>query len=137
MSEARRLDERMKAISNIAAFCREHGKPLSPAMIYQHRKGLKPISLDAAVVYARAFGCALDDISPRLAAMVAAVPIHSGAGYPTAKITRLQTAEPSNMLEELTAMCDGINERGLAELIGAARVIAKNHPRQTVKNLRS
>lgn len=63
--EAKQLAERFKAVANRAAFGREFG--IEQALIYQHLKGLRPISLDAAQRYARGFGCSLEDISPRLA----------------------------------------------------------------------
>lgn len=52
---------------NRAAFARDHDLKGGQALIYQHITGRRPISLEAALVYAKAFGCALEDISPRLA----------------------------------------------------------------------
>ncbi len=40
-------------------------------MIYQHIKGIRPISLEAAKAYARGFRCSLAEISPRLAQEIA------------------------------------------------------------------
>lgn len=36
-------------------------------MLYQHATARRPISLAAAIAYAKAFGCAVSEISPRLA----------------------------------------------------------------------
>lgn len=36
-------------------------------MIYQNITGRRPISMEAAMAYARGFGCSLEEISPRLA----------------------------------------------------------------------
>ncbi|OYO27903.1 S24 family peptidase [Janthinobacterium sp. PC23-8] len=64
--EAERLKGRFSTV-NRAAFVREHKLRGGQSMIYQHINGLRPISLDAALVYARGFGCSLEEISPRLA----------------------------------------------------------------------
>lgn len=56
---------------NRAAFAREFKVPGGQTMIYQHIKGLRPISLEAALCYAAGFGCGLEQISPRLAQEVA------------------------------------------------------------------
>lgn len=39
-------------------------------MVSQHLKGHRPISLEAALAYAKGFGCTLAEISPRLAANI-------------------------------------------------------------------
>ena len=36
-------------------------------MLYQHSTGRRPISMNAAIAYAKAFGCAVEEISPRQA----------------------------------------------------------------------
>jgi len=64
--EADRLRARFEGV-NRAAFAREHNIKGGQAMIYQHITGRRPIALDAALAYAAAFGCSLQDISPRLA----------------------------------------------------------------------
>jgi len=69
--ERTRLAARFDGI-NRAAFAREHKVPGGAAMIYQHINGLKPISMKAGKAYAKGFGCALEDISQRLAAEVRA-----------------------------------------------------------------
>ncbi len=35
--------------------------------MYQHAKGIRPISIDAAIAYAKAFGCGIEEISPTVA----------------------------------------------------------------------
>ncbi len=69
--EARQLGERFKGV-NQAAFARDFNIPGGPSMISQHIKGHRPIGLDAALAYAKGFACPLEEISPRLAAKVAA-----------------------------------------------------------------
>lgn len=63
--EARRLKERLAAVQNKAAFARSIG--LSASMLSQHSSGHRPINLDHATAYARAFNVPLEEISPRLA----------------------------------------------------------------------
>lgn len=69
--EARRLSERFKGVKQ-AQFARDFNVPGGPSMISQHIKGHRPISLEAALAYAKGFGCSLEEISPRLAAKHAA-----------------------------------------------------------------
>lgn len=70
--EAQHLRRRFEAVRNKAAFARQHGIPGGPSMQSQHLSGHRPMSLDAAVAYAKGFGVPLREISPRLANGVAA-----------------------------------------------------------------
>lgn len=76
-------------------------------MISQHVKGHRPISLEAALAYARGFGCSLEEISPRLAAkhaaalsaignqeVVNATVIQQSDSLPSAGYVRLQHLSP-------------------------------------------
>lgn len=56
-----------------SAFARKHQIPGGDSMIYQHIAGLKPISMEAGLAYAKGFGCSLAAISPRLAREVATI----------------------------------------------------------------
>lgn len=58
--------KRDKGISR-AAFARTAGIKGGDSMINQHITGHRPLSKDAAIAYAKGFGCSLHDISPRLA----------------------------------------------------------------------
>lgn len=51
-----------------AEFARTYKIPGGASMVSQHLSGNRPISMDAAIAYARGFGCSIADISPRLAA---------------------------------------------------------------------
>lgn len=62
-----------------AEFARRYKVPGGDAMIYQHIQGIKPISLDAALAYAKGFGCALADISQRLANEASKMTAHLAA----------------------------------------------------------
>ncbi len=64
--EAAKLKERFAGI-NRAAFARNYSLKGGQSIIYQHINALRPISLEAALIYARGFSCNLEDISPRLA----------------------------------------------------------------------
>ena len=64
--EASRLKERFAGV-NRAEFARTHELKGGQSMIYQNITGRRPISMEAAMAYARGFGCTLEDISPRLA----------------------------------------------------------------------
>jgi phage repressor protein C with HTH and peptisase S24 domain len=63
--EADNLASLMKAV-NKAQFARQYKMPGGASMISQHISGHRPISLEAAVIYARGLGLSLADISPRL-----------------------------------------------------------------------
>lgn len=67
--EARQLALRFTGITQ-TVFAKQHGMPGGASMISQHIHGHRPISLEAATIYARGFGVTLADISPRLASEV-------------------------------------------------------------------
>ena len=67
LQEAANLSSRLKDL-NVAKFAREFKVPGGASMIYQHATGRRAISLEAGLIYARGLKCALEDISPRLAA---------------------------------------------------------------------
>ncbi|MCY1197227.1 hypothetical protein D9M72_85890 [compost metagenome] len=76
--EAAALRDRFVGI-NRAQFARLYKVKGGQAMIYQHINGLRPVNLEAATVYAKAFGCTLADISPRLAKEVHAASAYADA----------------------------------------------------------
>lgn len=51
---------------NKAKFARENKIRGGASMLSQHVSGNRPISLEAAIAYAKGFGCSLAEISPRL-----------------------------------------------------------------------
>ncbi|WP_175835747.1 hypothetical protein [Burkholderia multivorans] len=69
--EAERLADRFRGI-NRKEFAVEHSLPGGDAMVYQHITAKRPIGRDAAIAYAKAFGCGLEEISPRIALEVMA-----------------------------------------------------------------
>ena len=64
--EAINLKSRLEGI-NLSKLARDFKIPGGPSMIYQHASGRRPMNLPAALAYAHAFNCSLEDISPRLA----------------------------------------------------------------------
>lgn len=64
--EATNLKSRLEGI-NLSKLARDFKIPGGPSMIYQHASGRRPMNLPAALAYATAFNCSLEDISPRLA----------------------------------------------------------------------
>lgn len=57
------------SVTNKAAFAREHGIPGGASMVSQHLSGHRPVSFEAGIAYARAFGVPLNQISHRLATL--------------------------------------------------------------------
>ena len=93
--EAHRLAARFKGVKQ-AGFARDFNVPGGASMISQHIKGHRPISLDAALAYAKGFGCTLADISPRLAASIsAATSLDAGLGIPAISITDVISEMPT------------------------------------------
>jgi hypothetical protein len=66
--EAARLAKRFDGL-NRAEFARKHHIPGGASMIYQHIQGMRPISMEQAIAYARGFSVPLAEISPRLASV--------------------------------------------------------------------
>lgn len=71
--EATNLKRRFDAVKaspdmTIRKFAKMHQLPGGPSFISQHTSGNRPIGMDSAIAYARAFGVPLEEISPRLAA---------------------------------------------------------------------
>lgn len=64
--EAENLNRLFEGV-NRAKFARDYDVPGGQSMIYQHIRGMRPISLDAAKAYARGFSVPLSEISARLA----------------------------------------------------------------------
>ena len=59
---------------NRARFAGEHGIKGGGAMVYQHISARRPISIEAGIAYAKAFGVTLATISPYLASLVQPAP---------------------------------------------------------------
>jgi hypothetical protein len=125
---------------NRAAFARETKFPGGQAMIYQNITGRKPISLDGAIAYAKGFGCPIANISQHWAQVLSALPLYASEapnqyGGNVAPIgTRLQISPLQAQLLEISS---GLNETGIAILIGRAQEIAMQYPARPAKNLQN
>ena len=71
--EAVNLSKLFEGVGNKAAFAREHKVPGGASMLSQNCSGNRPISLEAAIAYAKGFGLGLERISPRLAFQLAQI----------------------------------------------------------------
>lgn len=70
--EAARLRERFADVKNKAEFARAYNLKGGASMLSQHLSGNRPISMDAAAIYAKAFNCTIAEISPRIAMQIEA-----------------------------------------------------------------
>lgn len=96
-SEGASLARRLEGV-NKRQFALTHKIPGGPSMLSQNISGTRPISLEAGIAYARAFGCSLEEISPRLGATVrAALSVDLGNAQPQPPTLRaaLQTVADS------------------------------------------
>jgi hypothetical protein len=127
--EATNLGKRFDGV-NRKEFAKEHSIPGGDVMIYQHITGRRPMSPEAAVAYARAFHCAIEEISPRTARRIATlVAMIRGAG-PTAKLsesspgTRPQLGQTAQQLVEAIERADryGVPAEAFTTLAGMLRV---------------
>lgn len=83
--EAANLSKRFEVVPNRAQFARDNKIRGGGSIIYQHMRGDRPISLEAAKAYAKAFRCPLCEISPRLAAAVSGAVPSLGVNHQEAK----------------------------------------------------
>lgn len=70
--EASNLSARLEGV-NLAQLARTFQISGGPSMIYQHATGRRAMGLPAALLYAKALNCTLEDISPRLAVLALTV----------------------------------------------------------------
>lgn len=142
MKDSERLAQKFKGI-NRAKFAREHGIKGGGAMIYQHINGLKPISTEHAIAYAKGFGCPIDENSPRAAALLAEFPALAPAGREigtyllNSNVREFKAAEEDPHIAELLKVVRGMSQRGLIELIGRAKELAYDHPKAPLRKRRS
>ena len=132
MDEAKALAERFRGVANRAQFARDYAVPGGQAMIYQHTRGLKPISLKAAEAYARGFGCSIAEISERCARLVehaqqigarpSALRQATAAYKVPGKIAHLP-ASFEDWAEDLVQLARKLDEEARRDLIGMARVL--------------
>jgi hypothetical protein len=120
MAEATSLAARFKGIKNRARFARDFKVPGGDAMIYQHINGLKPIGLDAALAYARGFGCSLADISNRLATEVQ----NASKKLPSISVQKIEaTSDVVSRIFSLVLDLSEADQKYLLQYLTMARII--------------
>lgn len=77
--EAANLKRLLSEVGNKAQFAKDNHVPGGASMLSQHQSGHRPIGLEAGLIYAKAPGVTLAEISPRLAKMVEDVPKLTGS----------------------------------------------------------
>lgn len=77
--EAANLKRLLSSVGNKAQFAKDNNVPGGASMLSQHQSGHRPIGLEAGLIYAKALGVSLAEISPRLAKMVEDVPKLTGS----------------------------------------------------------
>ena len=110
-----------------APFAKKNKIPGDRSIINQHLTGTRPISIDAVLAYAKAFGCSIGEISPRLAKKLNFNPAER----------QKQVSELRNpLILELIEIANKISDVGLGELIGRAMDIAERRPKAVKKSKR-
>lgn len=93
-----------------AKFAKDHGFNGGDSMIYQHITGHRPMSMEAAIAYAKAFSCELHEISPRLAEeakqMAAAIWSDDGKTKQVVKQKDLPRATPHQHTKQRVKILD-------------------------------
>ena len=117
--EAENLKDRFSK-KNRAEFARESGIKGGPAMIYQHISGRRPISLDAALVYAKGFNVPLSEISPRLA-MEAANAVALDQELTKSEITQTKPIAYQKDIEDVIRLMLGADEIGKGMVVIAVK----------------
>lgn len=115
--EAERLGKRFAYLKQAtgmgqAKFARDYSVPGGPSIVNQHIKGHRPISMAAAISYAKGFGCPLAEISPRIALEVeSASGINAGAGTPAVEQPNsLAVITPPDLRQTLERLAYFISE---------------------------
>lgn len=123
--EAEALKKRFDSVENRAAFAREYRLPGGAAMIYQHINAIKPISLEAAICYARAFRCSLEDISRDKAKEIAeaAKMLRDSKSIEVREPVKVYQVYPPST-QELIDLASNMTEDLRNQLIGMAKALA-------------
>ncbi|MCM2541166.1 hypothetical protein [Burkholderia glumae] len=112
--EAEHLAERFRGVPNRKEFATDNSIPGGDAMVYQHITAKRPIGREAAIAYAKAFGCGLEEISPRIALEVMAAAALVGNSKVVNDVAHESTSEKSQKLSPesralITAIIDADN----------------------------
>lgn len=116
-------------IEHDAEFARRAGVQGGKAMLHQHLKTLKPISVEAAKNYARELRCPIRQFSPRIADLVDTSHLEQQRIYrvesPT--ISEYYPREPNkreSIIQEIEKIARGLDDISLGELLGRAKSLA-------------
>ena len=129
--EAQRLAKLFEErVPNRAQWARDHRFPGGQAMIYQHIQGLKPISLEAATIYANFFKLPLATFNPAAAHIVARA--KRVEETPASYVTHDDSLPNSTaaLLRELHDKAAKLSDRCIAQLIERAEMLAETHADQ-------
>lgn len=134
--EGKRLAEclRSKGVVNESQFARLHGISKNGTLIYQHRKGITAISLEAALSYSRGLGVPISDFSMRLAKQQDAIVKNSSANEsisenaPAKAIPQIKSKRERHV-EHIVGMLEQMSEDGIQQAIGAITILHTQHPR--------
>src|SRR3546814_17452704 len=91
-------------------------------MVYQHIKGIRPISLEAAKAYAKGFNCSLSEISPRLADEIAGAATYADKETPVTTAPTVQPLWPFTWFDE--GKFSGLKRDDLIKLTAAPLIDA-------------
>lgn len=70
-SDADRLKQLLARLTTTKKqFARDAGIPGGDSMVSQHLSGNRPVSVEAAIAYARGLGCSIDEVSPDAAKLL-------------------------------------------------------------------
>ncbi len=105
-----------------AAFGASLEPAIDRAMINQHEKAKRPISLDAAKAYAAGFGVPLNEISERWAKQLS-----------NSAPTITNPPSPRKLVQQVCRLAEQIDDDGLKKAITAMRDWAQLHPATPVK----
>lgn len=144
----KRFDDlkRTQGISR-AKFAKDHGLNGGDSMVYQHITGHRPMSMEAAIAYAKAFTCELHEISPRLAEEAKQMAAAIGSNDEKSKEVVKQEDSPKatavikpktrrqDRIEMIVTLLHQTDLEGLAAVLEHARLAAKEYPiaKQTLR----
>jgi hypothetical protein len=137
--EAKALATRFEGI-NRAAWARDHNLKGGQALIYQHIKGIRPISMEAGMVYASGFGCALKAISARLANEAERVKAHATQSDLALKVEApiVQYARFPAEVQEVIDLMMSVSADGRQQILDGVRfVVGSLSPHQRAKHKRA
>lgn len=134
--EGQRLAEclRSKGVINESQFARSHGISKNGTLIYQHRKGITAISLEAALSYSKGLGVPISDFSARLAKQQDAIVKNSSANETLSESAQLKSipqikSKRDRHIEQIVGMLEQMSEDGIQQAIGAITILHTQHPR--------